>query len=429
MGGRPALGGLPTSSKGVGPRCQASTGTLSRTGRTRGVQDHPDQYGWWWAARSSIPAPWDPLIGTYSGSPKCMQAAQSWCAVQARPWNACRTDSLGCRGHASWFNCTIKRRSRSLRPRTQALRGYIAQEFSVRHSERRPVHPAPQLLRRICGFGGRFGWGVLLGLARAEYGLWKRSRSASRAAVMSISPGPSQVRDRSMLSSLPGSFRTSISLARFRCTEPCSVASITSGACSLSISVARACPAGISASAASRNSADDIRLVMDDAGWERAHLFGISEGGPLSLLFAATYPERVQSLSLYGSFACLLPDDDPASAEFDVDRYLNYVESNWGNGQILGAFVHAPPDPAILEQLGRFERACASPRLASQILRHNLEIDARPILGSISAPVLVVHRLDDPIVGIERAREMVAGLPQRDAGRDPGRHALWLGRS
>ena len=101
--------------------------------------------------------------------------------------------------------------------------------------------------------------------------------------------------------------------------------------------------------------ADDIRLVMDDAGWEQAHLFGISEGGLLSLLFAATYPERVQSLSLYGSFVCLLPDDDPASAEFDVDLYLNYVESNWGNGQILGAFVHAPPDPAILEQLGRFE--------------------------------------------------------------------------
>jgi class 3 adenylate cyclase/pimeloyl-ACP methyl ester carboxylesterase len=175
--------------------------------------------------------------------------------------------------------------------------------------------------------------------------------------------------------------------------------------------------------------ADDIRLVMDDAGWEQAHLFGISEGGPLSLLFAATYPERVQSLSLYGCFACLLPDDDPASAEFDVDRYLNYVESNWGNGQILGAFVHAPPDPAILEQLGRFERACASPRLASQILRHNLEIDARPILGSISAPVLVVHRLDDPIVGIERAREMVADLPSATLVQIPGdMHCGWDAR-
>ena len=67
--------------------------------------------------------------------------------------------------------------------------------------------------------------------------------------------------------------------------------------------------------------ADDIRVVMDAAGWERAHLVGISEGGPLSLLFAASFPERVQSLVLYGSFACLLPEDDPASADFDVPRF------------------------------------------------------------------------------------------------------------
>jgi len=156
--------------------------------------------------------------------------------------------------------------------------------------------------------------------------------------------------------------------------------------------------------------ADDIRVVMDAAGWERAHLVGISEGGPLSLLFAASFPERVQSLVLYGSFACLLPDDDPASADFDVPRFLDYIEHNWGTGQLLGAFVHAPPVPAILEQLGRYERACASPRLVVEVMRSNMAIDARPILPAISTPALVIHRTGDPIVGIARGRAMASAL-------------------
>ncbi len=175
--------------------------------------------------------------------------------------------------------------------------------------------------------------------------------------------------------------------------------------------------------------ADDIRVVMDAAGWERAHLFGISEGGPLSLLFAATYPERVQSLSLYGSYACLLPADDPASAEFDVERFFDYVERNWGNGQLLGGFVHAPPDAAVLEQLGRYERACASPRLASAIMKSNLDLDARPFLGAISVPALIVHRVDDPIIGIKRARELAAGIPNATLVELPGdMHCGWDAR-
>jgi len=156
--------------------------------------------------------------------------------------------------------------------------------------------------------------------------------------------------------------------------------------------------------------ADDIRAVMDAAEWESAHLVGISEGGPLSLLFAASYPERVNSLLLYASFACLLPQDDPTTAEFDVPRFLNFIERNWGTGQVLGAFVHAPPAPQILEQLGRYERACATPRLVVEIMRSNLAIDARPILPTISTPALVIHRTGDPIVGIARGRAMATGL-------------------
>ncbi len=127
---------------------------------------------------------------------------------------------------------------------------------------------------------------------------------------------------------------------------------------------------------------DDIRAVMDAAGWDCAHLFGVSEGGPLSLLFAATYPDRALSLSLYGTFACLFEDDDrhDPTVQAEIERYLAGVERDWGNGRVLGPFVHAPDDPAVYEQIGRYERACASPRLAAEIQRRNCEIDARQSL-------------------------------------------------
>ena len=157
--------------------------------------------------------------------------------------------------------------------------------------------------------------------------------------------------------------------------------------------------------------ADDIRVVMDAAGWERAHLLGISEGGPLSLLFAASFPERVQSLVLYGSFACLLPEDDPASADFDVPRFLDYVERNWGTGQVLGAFVHAPPSPAILEQFGMI-RTClcvATSRGGDHAIESGHRCPAHTA-GDFDACARHTPRSDDPIVGIARGRAMATAL-------------------
>jgi class 3 adenylate cyclase len=175
--------------------------------------------------------------------------------------------------------------------------------------------------------------------------------------------------------------------------------------------------------------AEDIKVVMDAAGWQRAHLVGISEGGPLSLLFAASYPDRVQSLSLYGSFACLLPEGDPITAIFDVERVLDYVERNWGNGEVLGAFVHAPPIPSVREQIARYERASATPRLAVAVQRANFTIDARPILPSVSVPSLVVHCTRDPIVGFVRGREMADALPNsKFVEIDAAVHCAWDAR-
>ena len=94
--------------------------------------------------------------------------------------------------------------------------------------------------------------------------------------------------------------------------------------------------------------ADDIRVVMDAAGWERAHLIGISEGGPLSLLFAASFPEHVQDLILYGSFAFLLPADDPESADFDVPpipRLCRTHLGKWPGSWSFRPCTSRPDDP------------------------------------------------------------------------------------
>jgi class 3 adenylate cyclase len=147
------------------------------------------------------------------------------------------------------------------------------------------------------------------------------------------------------------------------------------------------------------------------------------------VLFAAAFPERVVSLAIYGSFACLLPEEDPASAAFDVARYLSYVERNWGNGRVLAGFVHAPSDPTVLDELGRYERACASPRVASQVLRYNFEIDVRPLLSTISVPTLVVHRSGDPLIPISRGRELAARIPSATLIEVPGdMHGGWDAR-
>lgn len=145
---------------------------------------------------------------------------------------------------------------------------------------------------------------------------------------------------------------------------------------------------------------DDIRAVMDDARIERAALVGISEGGPLAVLFAATYPERVEALALLSTYARLTPPDD-------LEERLETLEQVWGSGLGLQFF-----DPSAgLEWAARFERSSATPRIAVEILRLNLEIDVTAALSAVSAPTLVIHRRDDPIVPLSAGEELAAGIP------------------
>jgi class 3 adenylate cyclase len=169
---------------------------------------------------------------------------------------------------------------------------------------------------------------------------------------------------------------------------------------------------------------DDVRAVMDAAGSERAALVGISEGGPMSLLFAATYPERISAQVLWASYARNLwaPDHtigiDLASAE----KTYALIEKHWGTGRAFRriACQDAPENPAVDDLLARYERNAATPTSAVAALRFGVETDVRHILAAISVPTLVVHRTGDRLVSIEHGRDLASRISGAQLREFPG---------
>ena len=159
---------------------------------------------------------------------------------------------------------------------------------------------------------------------------------------------------------------------------------------------------------------DDVRAVMDAAGSERAALFGVSEGGPMSILFAATYPERVSALVLHGAMARSTEAPDyPWAAPADAYRQsvTEFIAPSYGlpDGVILEIFNPSlADDPEAREWLARFERYAASPAMAAWIFEMSLDIDVRHVLPALHIPTLVLHRRGDRVVN-RRAGEWLAG--------------------
>jgi pimeloyl-ACP methyl ester carboxylesterase len=159
---------------------------------------------------------------------------------------------------------------------------------------------------------------------------------------------------------------------------------------------------------------DDMQAVMDAVGLERAALFGISEGGPASVLFAATYPERTNALVLYGSTPRFRTDSDIAWGATDeqVEAAIAEIDEKWGDGALLGAFAPSGiGDPAMEEVWSRFQRAGASPAMGRAVIAALFEIDVRDILPTIQVPTLVLHRTGDLIAPVEGARLMAEQIP------------------
>ena len=149
---------------------------------------------------------------------------------------------------------------------------------------------------------------------------------------------------------------------------------------------------------------DDIRAVMDAAGCERAALVGISEGGPLTTLFAATYPERVSSLVLWGTFARVeyAPDYPFGLDPSMVEQFIDGLVARWNTGKALRFFIaDMPTDPETSAFIARYERTAATPTMVREIMHRNCEIDVRSALPAVNAPTLVVHRRDDNAVLFE----------------------------
>src|SRR3954447_11228760 len=162
---------------------------------------------------------------------------------------------------------------------------------------------------------------------------------------------------------------------------------------------------------------DDVRAVMDAAASERAALFGISEGGPMSVMFAATHPERATALVLYGAMARTTeaPDYPWASpAEALRESAEVFIAPNWGQDAEGMVELFAPSlanDPDAVAFTARLERSAASPAMSRQIFEMFLDIDVRAILPTIHVPTLVLHRRGDRVVNRHAGEDLAAQIP------------------
>jgi class 3 adenylate cyclase len=155
---------------------------------------------------------------------------------------------------------------------------------------------------------------------------------------------------------------------------------------------------------------DDLRAIMDAVGSTRASLFGFSEGAAMSMLFAATYPERTAALVLYGAFA-QAPSAKRSDDEFEM--ILEEVDRNWGTGiRCLRQFAPSQiGDKDALRTWARWERNGASPSAAIALMRMNREIDVRHVLPAIRVPTLVLHRSGDTSIPVEFGRYLAGNIP------------------
>ena len=161
---------------------------------------------------------------------------------------------------------------------------------------------------------------------------------------------------------------------------------------------------------------DDVRVILDAVGSETAVLMGVSEGAPMSILFAATYPERTRGLVLCGAEVKEETTDDwpwgeATRAEFEEAMDIDLVVSRWGKG--LAADLFAPSrkgDPQLHEQFGRLQVQSATPHDALAFMRMAFEIDVRHVVPAVATPTLIVHRVGDKICSVENARWLARNI-------------------
>ncbi|WP_410712144.1 alpha/beta fold hydrolase [Bradyrhizobium sp. BEA-2-5] len=172
---------------------------------------------------------------------------------------------------------------------------------------------------------------------------------------------------------------------------------------------------------------DDVRAIMDAIGSAKAVLFGFSEGCPMSVLFAATYPDRVSHLVLLGSFA-RSKDRQPD----DVwQQRCDEIVQNWGSGDTVKTVAPSQATNAeVIAQIAKFERLSSSPGALRTLLVLNRAIDVTTILPMLQTPTLVLHRTGDARVPVALGRAVARSIPGAKYVEYPGcDHYYWVGET
>ena len=175
---------------------------------------------------------------------------------------------------------------------------------------------------------------------------------------------------------------------------------------------------------------DDIRAVMDAAGSEEAVLIGQSEGGPLSMLFAAAYPKRTQALVLAGAEVRERRDEEwpwGEGSEEEFEAYIAGVDERWGKPRPMGSFVPSIGDASwFSEWFGRLQRNSATPGAWKAFARMAFGIDVRHVVPHIKVPTLIYHTVGDQVCSVENGRYLARHIPGSQYVESPGAdHFVW----
>ena len=161
---------------------------------------------------------------------------------------------------------------------------------------------------------------------------------------------------------------------------------------------------------------DDVRAVLDAVESESTALLGISEGGPMSILFAATHPDRTRGLVLCGAEVKEektedWPCGDMTREEFEEYWDLGQVLARWGKGLIADFIVPSrAEDSQLRDWFGRLQIQSATPADAIAFARMGFEIDVRDVVPSVTVPTLIIHRTDDNVCHVENARWLARNI-------------------
>ncbi|HXW64512.1 MAG TPA: adenylate/guanylate cyclase domain-containing protein [Burkholderiaceae bacterium] len=176
---------------------------------------------------------------------------------------------------------------------------------------------------------------------------------------------------------------------------------------------------------------DDVRAIMDDIGSKRSVLLGFSEGCPMSILFAATYPERVSHLVLFGGFARAADLRPQGMTTEALDARLALTVQSWGKGDVMKRVAPSQAEDAnTLALFAKFERLANSPGSLRTIQLLNRQIDVSSILHTVQVPTLVLHRKTDAVVPVALGHSLATQIPRAKYVEYPdGDHAVWTGNS